>query len=582
MAGSGAAQRKEMGARPKEPKARGHAAHNLAQVAASTGNRGRRCPHKLVQSDKDGASEVKKGSGKYTSEVDSKMNGHLPVKREKLPCVVQSSTNSPRGTEKSNKNHFPIEASRKQNLNTTSAKGDKGTSSCNDTKLYVLQLPEQETNKKFRDQPSIKLSHPKYKDDMQASKKKGPAKAKIEEKHKTNGLFVDYGDVKDPKEKDVKTANSRSPRGLKDIVNGKLRMKMDDISKAAEKVNKVVNTILKSDAFRGDSLFRNITKLCTGSYYEHVKISKPNEFDIMLKISLESYNTIKPMNIDGKGPFYTLAFKDRYPISMEKYLDDEKNILARKIVDEFRNLIRQIIPKTELEEVSLQRKDPGSPAVTLTIKNEPVDISVDLVLALKLNSRWPVETNDGMNIDEWLGAKAKQELKRTNLHMVPKQAKVGKKTMDIDTWRISFSEIEKKILTNHGNGKTCCENGGSKSEKCCRKQCLKLMKYLLELLKKNGKQRQMTQFCSYHAKTALLHLCAKNPKDEDWKLENLEDCFTRYISYFQDCLKDYNLPNFFIPSHNLFSDEYVDKSNCDFLCKEIEKQRKSNYPIFYE
>lgn len=34
-----------------------------------------------------------------------------------------------------------------------------------------------------------------------------------------------------------------------------------------------------------------------------------------------------------------------------------------------------------------------------------------------------------------------------------------------ESWRISFSHIEKKIITSHGNKKTCCE---SNATKCCR------------------------------------------------------------------------------------------------------------------
>lgn len=34
-----------------------------------------------------------------------------------------------------------------------------------------------------------------------------------------------------------------------------------------------------------------------------------------------------------------------------------------------------------------------------------------------------------------------------------------------DSWRVSFSHIEKAIMKNHGSEKTCCEQGGAR---CCR------------------------------------------------------------------------------------------------------------------
>ncbi|XP_044145623.1 cyclic GMP-AMP synthase [Bufo gargarizans] len=601
------AQRKEMSTRPKEPRGRGRSAPNP------------------VQSENTLASTVKKRSekpGKHTSsQGDDRCDGLSS-------CRKISQKKSP-GVQKSNSNpadeNNDMKTSRKQSLKDTSAnkEKDKGTSSGSNDKIAQLTsnvryLPDglhcatekkpsrklntsksldQETNRAEDKSPAFKMIdkpqklNSKYKSSDEiceierqvevASEKKVCGKTDKAEKLKISNLKNEH--VAEPKERDVnvKTVNSRTRR-LKDVVDEKLRLKMDHISNAAQSVNKIVDVILKSEQFRKDSLFKDIKKMSTGSYYEHVKISKPNEFDIMLMISQQPYNTIKITNLDNEGPFYTLAYKERKPQAMTEYLDSEGNISARKIVGEFRALIKQIIGKSGMEEVSLQRKDPGSPAVTLIIKNELQDISVDLVLALKIPSRWPEQTNSGMNIDNWLGTKVKREYIKNHFYMVPKQAMVGNRIINADTWRISFSEIEKRILANHGNVKTCCESGGSKREMCCRKQCLKLLKHLLELLKNNGNQRKMDQFCSYHAKTALLHHCSLCPKDEDWKLEDLESCFNRYVEFFQDCLKKYTLCNFFIPSHNLFSAQSVDKSSCDYLFKELEKQKSNNYPIFYE
>ncbi|XP_073529248.1 cyclic GMP-AMP synthase-like isoform X2 [Phyllobates terribilis] len=323
------------------------------------------------------------------------------------------------------------------------------------------------------------------------SQKEVYGKTSKEENMKTANL--DNGDVT---RRNGKRANSRTPRRLKDVVD-ELRLRKNDISNAADKVNTVVDAILKSVKHSKGSIFEKIKKISTGSYYERVKILKPNEFDIMIQISQRSSKSIIMTNLDKKGPYYTLSFKDRKPSAMLKYLNLEGNISASEIVKEFRHLIKQAI---------------GKP----------------------------------------------------------------------DIWRISFSNIEKKIITKHGNDKNCCGKKASEKKMCCRKQCLKLLKYLLELLKTNGEQRKMNQFCSYHAKTALLHFCVKHPKDEDWKFKELELHFNKYVDFFLDCLSRYTLYNFFIPAHNLFSEEFVDKSNCDYLYEEIRYQKLNNYPIFYE
>ncbi|XP_075720273.1 cyclic GMP-AMP synthase isoform X2 [Rhinoderma darwinii] len=588
-------QQKEMSTRPKEPKSRGRPAPRTSDDAVTS----------TVKRDSDKMETYK------SSEVDNKCNGRSSGRKnpqKKLPRVQQGKNNPAHDRDESNP--LPITSSRKQSVKDTSEKRakSKGTSSGNNdmmaqftsnvrypvnalhsattTEKKLSKTPNNfETNLKTEDQTPIvktkhKSSHIKSNENGQCQEKVTLEKKVSGKTHKekTNISNFDNGEVTEPKRKDVST-----PRRLKDVVEGKLRLKMDDISKAAQKVNKVVNTILTSEKLIQDSPFKAIEKMSTGSYYEHLKISKPNEFDIMLGICQKGYPTIILTNLDDKGPFYTLAFKDRKPEAMHKYIKEPGgNISASEIANEFRNRIKQIIDMPGMEGVSLQRKVSGSPAVTLIIKNEPQDISVDLVLALKIISNWPEQTNGGLNIDVWLGTKVKQTYKKSHFFMVPKPAMMGNKTVNADTWRISFSNIEKKIITNHGNGKTCCESGGGKKEMCCRKQCLKLLKYLLELFKNNGCQRKMSQFCSYHAKTALLHHCAQNPKDEVWKLEDLEFCFNRYVSFFQDCLSRSTLYNFFIPSHNLFSAEFVDTSNCDYLCKEIEKQKANNYPIFYD
>ncbi|KAM3930909.1 cyclic GMP-AMP synthase [Leptodactylus fuscus] len=628
-------QDKEMATRPKEPRARGRSPHNSGQLGngetlplkrdlENPGNytsevdnrcdgpssgrnsqqkepRGRgRSPHNSGLSGNGETLPVKRDlekPGNYTSfEVDNRCDGHSSGRK--------SQQKEPKS--KKNPTDGPIERNH-QRLQDTSAKEgeDKGKSpehkdkiaqltanvrylpvglhsaTTTEKKLSKSKSMDLETNNRAEDQSSInkkkidkqqKVRHVKCKslDDTQEN---GQPQTKVASEKKVCS--------KTTKEEDIKTVSSRAPRRLKDVIDRKLKLKMEEISNATQKVNAIVNTVLKSDQFSYDPLFKNTEKLTTGSYYERVKISKPNEFDIMLKVQPPTLKTIHMENLDGKGPFYTLSFKGRMPQDMLKYLDSEGNILARKIVKEFIDLIKDVIAKTGMKGVSVQRKDPGSPAVTLIIKHEPQGISVDLVLALTINS-WPEETTGGMNIDDWLGTKVKQEYKKSYINMVPKQAMIGNEEVNKDTWRISFSHIEKKMLNNHGNGKTCCETGGSKKEMCCRKQCLKLLKHLLELLKKNGKPRKMDNFCSYHAKTALLHQCALHPKDEDWKLEDLEFCFDRYVSFFQECLSRQILYNFFIPSHNLFDKEFVKKSNCDYLCKQIEEQKCNNYPIFYD
>ncbi|XP_031201191.1 cyclic GMP-AMP synthase-like [Mastomys coucha] len=124
-------------------------------------------------------------------------------------------------------------------------------------------------------------------------------------------------------------------------------------------------------------------------------------------------------------------------------------------------------------------------------------------------------------------------------------------------------------------GKTCCESSGAK---CCRKECLKLMKCLLEQLKKEF--QELDAFCSYHVKTAIFHLWTQEPQDSQWDLKNLNSCFDKFLTFFLECLRTEKLDHYFIPKFNLFSQELIDQKCKKFLSQIIEHERNNGFPIF--
>uniref|UniRef100_A0A8C5R4Y0 Cyclic GMP-AMP synthase n=1 Tax=Leptobrachium leishanense TaxID=445787 RepID=A0A8C5R4Y0_9ANUR len=353
----------------------------------------------------------------------------------------------------------------------------------------------------------------------------------------------------------------------------KLSLKKDDISAAALIVNDVLTRILKSDAITKNPIFAKIEAMKTGSYYEGLKIFRPNEFDIMLKIPIK---TLELEQSDESGAFYKLSFKKltaRNP--WNNYICKEsKNILQSTVINNLRKIVKDVLGKTD--NIKIIEKNHNSPAITFEINNKHETISVDFVLALEVKKKyWPEETNEGMKIDSWLGKKTKQKFRKEKIYFVAKKPRGVCNTEDLDdVWRLSFSNIEKKILTNHGNAKTCCERN---EQKCCRKQCLKRLKCLLELIKQKS-DKSLDVFSSYYTKTTLFHCCVKYPLDQDWKEEDLENCFDRLVEFFLAFLVEGNLPNFFIPSHNLISG--ISQNCLDLLCHEITQQKCEKYPVF--
>ncbi|XP_059557163.1 cyclic GMP-AMP synthase isoform X3 [Myotis daubentonii] len=353
----------------------------------------------------------------------------------------------------------------------------------------------------------------------------------------------------------------------------KLKLRSAEISEAAEVVNRVVDHLLRG-LRNGWSEFKGVELLGTGSYYEQVKVSAPNEFDVMFKLDVPRIQLEEYCN---SGAHYFVEFKRNPQGSpLNQFLEGER-LSASKMLSKFRELIKKEIKNIKDTDIIVEKKKRGCPAVTLLIKT-PKEISVDIILALKVQSSWPLSTREGMPIENWLGRKVKKSLRLQPFYLVPKPAREGNGFQE-ETWRLSFSHIEKDILKNHGKEKTCCESNGVK---CYRKRCLQLMKYLLEKLKEKFEdQKKLGKFCSYHVKTAFFHVCAQNPHDSQWR-DNLELCFDRCLEYFLHCLKSENLEHFFIPEVNLFSRDKIDRISKEFLTKEIEYERNNGFPIFGE
>ncbi|KAM9562636.1 cyclic GMP-AMP synthase [Guaruba guarouba] len=353
----------------------------------------------------------------------------------------------------------------------------------------------------------------------------------------------------------------------------RLTLGRQDVSVASDLVNKVVSHLTQALRSNGGS-FSSIARVGAGSYYEHVKISEPNEFDIMLLMRIER---LQLDECDDTGAYYYLTFKrnpkERYLL---KFLDEEGKLSAFKMLQELREIIKQEVKNIKDVEVTVQRKKAGSPAITLQIKNPPAaDISVDIILTLEVQQSWPPSTQDGLKIEPWLGRKVRRQFRNGSIYLVAKQNK-KEKVLRGNTWRLSFSHTEKAMLNNHGSKKTCCESDGLK---CCRKSCLKLLKYLLEQLKMKY-PKKLDKFCSYHVKTAFFHSCVIWPNDKDWDLGDLDYCFQKFLGYFLDCLQKSQLPHFFIPKYNLLSIE--DKASNDFLSRQISNELNNGFPIFQE
>ncbi|XP_048351861.1 cyclic GMP-AMP synthase-like [Sphaerodactylus townsendi] len=353
---------------------------------------------------------------------------------------------------------------------------------------------------------------------------------------------------------------------LREVVEN-LKLPKRKISEASQRVNWVRTRLV--NAIRKKTCFSTVEILGTGSYYEQLKINKPDEFDIMLKVPSARLQLVPENDSDYNGAHYFVILKRNPKLKqLEEFVDGEY-LSASKMLSEMRTIITDEVKTIKEMKVTMERKKPGSPAVTLQIEDPTSLISVDIILALEMEGTtlWDHKVNR-QDIKNWLGIHEHNKLRMQRRCLVPKNAKVEAHFKD--TWRLSFSLAEKTIIKYHGNTKTCCETRG---KQCCRKDCLKLLKFLLEQLK--TKHNQLNKFCSYHAKTAFFHTCTMWPTDEEWQPINLEECFERLLGYFIHCLKKAELKHFFIPECNLFGPDL----KCSILVKIIESERTHGFPI---
>ncbi|XP_060798928.1 cyclic GMP-AMP synthase [Neoarius graeffei] len=362
-----------------------------------------------------------------------------------------------------------------------------------------------------------------------------------------------------------------------------LRLRLVDRQNAVKLVNNLIKDLVKFLKENDEQpFFKHVSVLNSGSYYEYVKINKPNEFDIMLKLktprivweSLEKYN----------GLFYTISLSRALRGEIRSFLlEDGLTISASKIMNEMHHLVRKFIKKHKVPAGEghwvVRRRKVNSPAVTLEFleENKGTEVlSVDIVPALEVPQGWPAGARAGVDVDNWLGKNNRRKILGQPVFFVPKRPK-ARNLSDIEkeSWRISFSHIEKYLIRFHGNKKTCCER---KQTECCRKLCLRLLKCLFEGLK-HTYPKELDPLCSYHGKTAFFYNLCERFEDSLWTPGQLSDCFMKLLWHFECAVNDGSLPHFFVPDHNLFSPSTFPRRSLQFLGNALKEQRESGLPL---
>ncbi|CAB3384835.1 Hypothetical predicted protein [Cloeon dipterum] len=229
----------------------------------------------------------------------------------------------------------------------------------------------------------------------------------------------------------------------------KLKLKEDEI----RVTNRFIDGLVKRDLVEGlkkkskafELIYQKIA--WTGSFYEGLKISHPDEFDLnvvfrfpfkadLIEISPRSDNpgfvTIK----NFKKALDTIEVDPKWkPVYKElvKWTDESGNLLSNKVRDWMEGIVNKFandynIDKPADEQIIVRK---SGPAMTLCLGK----LSIDVVPVFGFTSvpPSPIRTPRPMN-REWF--------------IVPKPLK-GQTDIK-DAWRVSFYEFEKDILRDYG------------------------------------------------------------------------------------------------------------------------------------
>lgn len=309
----------------------------------------------------------------------------------------------------------------------------------------------------------------------------------------------------------------------------------------AKKTNPILKQVLTTitDAMKGVSpLFANLFEsfLFGGSYYDGLKVGKPDEFDLDLRLVLPKLVDAK-LGISNQPGFVTVTMPgwSKFEASSEfaklkdlaKFKDGDNYLVQDKVLQWMEGVVNMALNKIgkvgNRAEIPINGKKAyvalkkSGPALTALITYDNIHLDVDLVVVFKMTAdQWP--PSPFKPLPKECGSK-KEFL------IVPKPPKtdVGKKER---YWRLSFQEQERVLIM--GNN-TC--------------------KPALRLLKKLRDTQNHTQISSYFIKTVFLHEIDK--QDKAFWNSSLSFVFMHMLKTYRDYLASYKIPYYWNKNNNM-------------------------------
>lgn len=334
--------------------------------------------------------------------------------------------------------------------------------------------------------------------------------------------------------------------------------------------NKILSEVLDPliDKMCEDTLFRQLynKNFYGGSYYDGLKVGRPNEYDIDLLLKFPSKQGIEiregevpgfvNMYMHNKTGFEIFCSTDE---EWESFLDTNKVLqwmegVVQRGLNNFRSdNISWYTFGTE-QSLHVLNFDKGGPAFTLKIRGkldcEEVEMDVDLVPCFLFSEeKWP----QGFKMCNIYDESDENGNKPNDFFVVPKKPK-GVPKDESKYWRLSF-QIQERYLIHDKNR----------------------LKPALRLLKKMRDRMEHKQISSYYLKTVVLWQ-ALEYDSHFWSTNSLSYIFMHILTKYQECLNKKEILYFWNDHYNFIDTVRGDVANMSNRLRRIINNIDRNMP----
>lgn len=303
----------------------------------------------------------------------------------------------------------------------------------------------------------------------------------------------------------------------------------------------LIINIMRTEDFLFNTLYKEI--YYGGSYFDDLKVGKPDEFDLDLLLDLPKIcqthksKTCECIEIvpSNKPGFFWFKIQKDYFEPFNRFIRDGY-VQTDLVLSWLQSLLTKALnklPSLDYSYTTPSYNSQSGPALTLRLYGDFGGVDVDLVPAFKLGAaQWPK-----------MRYRANTSTKKTNFFIVPKKARGVDKAERY--WRASFQDQERELINQKHR-----------------------LKPALRLLKKLRTNLGHCSISSYALKTIVLW----EINSFDWN-KSLSYVFLNLLEKYRDCLNNKSIPYYWNSGGNLLDGIHADTltNHCNEITRKINR-----------